>query len=101
MPVPETTVDEYSDSVFRENEVWLTEYLRVSPPAADAMRTEEHDHPQFRILVTAPSDERHHGAALRGREDVRHQCNRTAARPGPAKAAARVSAEVQRDQAEI
>jgi hypothetical protein len=54
--MPKTSVHKYDDALFREGEVWLAEYFGIPSPTGDSICAEEHDHPQFGILVPTAAD---------------------------------------------
>ena len=63
MAMPKTPVNEDGDLLTRKNEVWSTEYSRISPPASNSMLPKKRDHAKFRVPIPLASDSGHHGAA--------------------------------------
>ncbi len=70
--VPETTVHKKCEPRLPEHEVWLAEQGLIAPPAGDAMPPEQPHQRQFRGLVPAPANPRHHFRPLRLGENVCH-----------------------------
>ena len=70
--VPETTINKHCDAQSGENEIGLAEHGPMSSPAGDAVRAEDSYQGKLRVLVPAPTDARHHIAALRFGEHIRH-----------------------------
>ena len=73
--VPETAINEHREFEFQKNKVWLSKNGPVASPAADAMPPHQHRQRQFRILVPAPVNPRHHFRPLYFSENVRHFCS--------------------------
>jgi len=70
--VPETAVHENREFELRENEIRFAKKFLIAPPTCDAMRSQKYCQSQFRVLVPAPANPRHHFRPLRLGENVRH-----------------------------
>lgn len=70
--MPEASVNEYGQLVHLKNEVWFSEHGQIAPPARDVVATEQFCQRQFRVLVPASSNPRHHLRSLGFGEDVGH-----------------------------
>jgi hypothetical protein len=73
MPMPKAAIYKQSYVLSRKNKIGLAEYMRVSPPAGDAMLPKQRNHPEFRVPIAAGADPRHYVRAFFWREDVRHE----------------------------
>lgn len=63
-------VHENGNALAGKNEIGFAENGRVPPPAGDAVFAHERNQAEFRVLVPARTDERHHRAALHLGENV-------------------------------
>lgn len=70
--VPEAAVDEDREFQFGKNKVWFAEQRSVSPPACDAVRTENRDQTQLGVAISTGAYGCHHRGTFLLREDVRH-----------------------------
>ncbi len=63
--MPKADIDKHRHPLTAEDKIPLAEKRLPSPPAGDALRPEERDHPHFRRLVSTAADERHDRACRR------------------------------------
>jgi hypothetical protein len=70
--VPKATVYKNRDTLLSKNKVRFTKDRLSTPPAPNAVRPKERDHPELGIPISAAADQRHDGATFFRRENVRH-----------------------------
>jgi hypothetical protein len=71
-PVPETPVHEHGDVLLGKDEVRFAGKLLISPPAGNAVLTEQFRQHKLRVLVAAPPNPRHHFGTFSLGEDIGH-----------------------------
>ena len=71
--MPETAIHEHRHPPLGENEIRPPKNRLMPPPPGDAMAPKEPHQGQFRVLVPARPDARHHLRPLRLGENVRHK----------------------------
>lgn len=70
--VPETSVHEYGQLGFWKNKIRLAENRTMATPAGDVIRSKNFRQRDFRGLVAASANLRHHHSALGFGENVSH-----------------------------
>ena len=81
--VPEAAIHKNGQPLFWENEIRLAKNRLMPPPTFDAVPAQQFGQRQFRLLVAAPANPRHHFRPLRLGENVRHSMIRHNQPPTP------------------
>jgi hypothetical protein len=71
-PMPETSIHQHHHFLPRKQKIRPPEDRPLPPPARDAVPPQDFHQRQFRVLVPAPPDPRHHLRPLRLREHISH-----------------------------
>ena len=70
--VPETAIHKKSEPHLPGNKIWFSKYRLMPPPAGDFVPSQQTNKRDFRILVPAPANARHHFRPLCFVENVSH-----------------------------